>query len=148
MLLFCHQHNYATTSPASVSCTHSKPLTPRCWTRSQSGCSSELQTSICAPHLSGVSPFLKKNLTQMCQMASSLGPPAQAMKVCLTFVFFGMLCQSNIAPSSSATFDPSRHACHSDVLPSPLGLLPVVRWTKTGGQLTCHSHSKSTGSSS
>ena len=29
----------------------------------------------------------------------------------LNFGVFGMLCQSNLAPSSSTHFDPTRHAC-------------------------------------
>ena len=56
-------------------------------------------------------PILPKTLNQMCQLASSLGPLAQTMRVCLTFGFFGMLHQSNLVPTSVATFDPSRHAC-------------------------------------
>ena len=76
-------------------------------------------------------------LSKLCTLSSSLGLLAQAMKVCLTFVFFGMLCQSNLAPTSSATFDPSWHAHWGDFPISLLGLLLAVRWTKTV-QLVCN----------
>ena len=75
--------------------------------------------------------ILQKTLTQMCQLPSSLSALAQAMRVCLTFGFFGMIRQTNLAPASSATFDPACQACQSDVLHSPHGLLLVVRWSTT-----------------
>ena len=46
-----------------------------------------------------------------------------------TFRFFAMLWQSNLAPSSSAHFDPSQHICRS-IISAPTGLLILIRWSK------------------
>ena len=48
-------------------------------------------------------------LHQLCLLADSLGQLGLPMNVCLNFGFLGMLCQSNLAPRSTRSFDPSRH---------------------------------------
>ena len=51
--------------------------------------------------------------------------------MCLTFGFFTMLRQSNLAPLSAALFDPSRHTCRGDIFFALRGLHILVQWTKT-----------------
>jgi integrase len=53
------------------------------------------------------------------------------MKVAFTLMFFGMLRQSNIAPATATSFDPSRHTARGDIIPSPPGLVVIAKWTKT-----------------
>ena len=57
-----------------------------------------------------------------------MGPSVQ---VRLTFSFFAMLQQSNLGLSSSSHFDLSRHTCRGDIISAPLGLIILVKWTKT-----------------
>ena len=47
----------------------------------------------------------------LCLLISTLGPLGPSMRVCLTFVFFALLKQSNMAPTSPSAFDSSRHTC-------------------------------------
>ena len=49
----------------------------------------------------------------------------------LTFGFFAMFRQSNLAPHSVTTFDALRHTCRGDIFTAPPGLLILVRWIKT-----------------
>ena len=53
------------------------------------------------------------------------------MRVALTFGFFGMLRQSNLAPPTAVLFDRSRHTCRVDIIQAPPGLLIVIRWSKS-----------------
>ena len=70
-------------------------------------------------------------LLQLCSLSSSLGALGPSMRVCLTFGFFRMLRQSNLAPPCQAQFDPSRHTCRRDIIQAPPGLLIIIRLTKT-----------------
>ena len=60
-------------------------------------------------------PILPHDLTQLCHLSDILGSLGPAMKVCPTFRFLGMLRQSNLAPPSGNTFNPSRHFCSGDI---------------------------------
>jgi hypothetical protein len=42
-----------------------------------------------------------------------------------------MLRQSNLAPGSAGTFNPSRHTTHADVSVQAPGLVITVKWSKT-----------------
>ena len=75
-------------------------------------------------------PILPPLLHRLSILTTSLGPLGPAMQVCLTYVFFVMLWQSNMAPLSASAFDSSRHTCKGDIFVAPLGLLVSVRWTK------------------
>ena len=75
-------------------------------------------------------PISPQLLTQLCQLCPGLGPLGPAMKVALTFGFFGMLRQSNLAPASAQDFDRTRHTCCGDVFLAPPGLVVYVKWAK------------------
>ena len=64
-------------------------------------------------------PILPGLLHQLCSLADDLGPLVPDMKVCLTFGWFGMLRQSNLASRSEARFDPKWNTCCGDVFFSP-----------------------------
>ena len=53
------------------------------------------------------------------------------MRVCLTFGFFRMLRQSNLAHIIHYSFDPTWHTCKGVVVLAPLGLLLLSCWSKT-----------------
>ena len=58
-------------------------------------------------------------------------PHPCAVKMALLLMFMGFLRQSNVAPNSTSTFDPSRHLTCGDAAVTPLGLRVSVKWTKT-----------------
>ena len=60
-------------------------------------------------------PILHPLLDHLCLLTSSLRELGLALKVCLTFAFFAMLRQSNLAPHSAASFDPSRYMCRGNI---------------------------------
>ena len=64
-------------------------------------------------------PVLPPLLHQLGQLSSSLGALGPSTRVCLTFGFFGMLCQSILAPATPTQFDKSRHTCCGDVIQVP-----------------------------
>ena len=65
-------------------------------------------------------PILPDLLHHHCLLTPSLGPLGPSMQVCLTFMFFAMLRQSNLAPTAASTFDPSRHTYRGDISFHPL----------------------------
>ena len=71
-------------------------------------------------------PILPGLLHQLCSLLDSLRPLALAMKVCMSFGWFSMLWQRNLAPWTMDKFDPSRQICWGDVLLSLLGILIIV----------------------
>ena len=75
-----------------------------------------------------ITPQILYKLCKLCKYIGVLGP---VMKVALTFGYFAMLRQSNLAPPSLAKFDPSRHTCRGDVMAASPGLVLLLRWTKT-----------------
>ena len=77
-----------------------------------------------------VADHLRGTMTRLL-LTSTLGEVGLALKVCLTFAFFAMLQQSNLAQQSAASFDLSRHTCRGDIFLAPPGLLILVCWTKT-----------------
>ena len=76
-------------------------------------------------------PITPRLLTHLCKLCRGLGRLGPAMKVALIFGFFGMLRQSNLAPSSATAFDPTRHTCRGDVTLAPPGVVVHVKWAKT-----------------
>ncbi len=76
-------------------------------------------------------PITPEILAQLVAMTPQLGAAGPAVKVALLFGFYGMLRMSNIAPTSIATFDPSRHTCRGDVLIQLPGIVLVIKWSKT-----------------
>ena len=76
-------------------------------------------------------PITPHLLTQLCVMCDSAGPLGPSLKVALTFGFFGMLRQSNLAPASQNSFDPSRHTCRGDIRLANPGVVVRMRWSKT-----------------
>lgn len=76
-------------------------------------------------------PFTLSTLQQLCHMCDILNPFGVVMKVAILFGFFGMLRQSNLAPRSQGTFDPSRHTCRGDVLFQTPGIVIIMKWAKT-----------------
>ena len=56
-------------------------------------------------------PKLPNILQQLCSLNNSFGQLGPQLKVhiCLTFLIFGMLCQSNLVLRSAGTIDPSRN---------------------------------------
>ena len=82
-----------------------------------------------APHR--VLPITPQLLKQLCKLCDSAGPLGPSMKAAFTLMFFGMLRQSNIAPATAASFDPTRHTARGDIIPSPPGLVVIAKWTKT-----------------
>ena len=76
-------------------------------------------------------PILPSLLHQLCSLADSLRPLAPTMKAGLSFSWFVILRQSNLAPRTAAEFDHSQHICKGDVLLSPPGILLIICGTKT-----------------
>ncbi len=76
-------------------------------------------------------PITPALLASLCHLCQALGPIGPAMRTALTFGFFGMLRQSNLAPPSAAEFDSSRHTCRGDVMRAAPGLIIWVKWSKT-----------------
>ena len=75
-------------------------------------------------------PILPVLLHQLSRLATCLGMLGSAMKVCLTYAFFGMLRQSNLTLASLQQFNPSCHTCLGNIILASLGLLIIVRRSK------------------
>ena len=75
-------------------------------------------------------PIYPALLHKLCRLCDMIGTFGVAMKVAITFGFYGMLRQSNLAPRQAADFDRLRHTCRGDVIHSPPGLVVVVKWAK------------------
>jgi hypothetical protein len=76
-------------------------------------------------------PISPRLLVDMCKLCECLGDIGVAFKVAITFAFYGMLRQSNIAPAAEQKFDPSRHTCRGDVILAPPGVVLLIKWSKT-----------------
>ena len=85
---------------------------------------------MCTPPLHRL-PIIPSLLHHLYILTSSLGPLDPSVKLCLTFGFFAMLRQSNLAPPSAITFEPTRHTYRDDIFTAPPSLLIPVRWIKT-----------------
>jgi hypothetical protein len=74
-------------------------------------------TLLCAVDLSLRTPPQRKQpiypalLHKLCRLCDLIGSFGVVMKVAITFGFYGMLRQSNLAPRQAADFDLSRHTC-------------------------------------
>jgi hypothetical protein len=68
------------------------------------------------------------SLVQLCQQ---LGTWGIVLKCAILFCFFGFLRQSNVAPRSLVSFDPTRDTLRTDVVVKHNGLLLNLKWTKT-----------------
>ena len=75
-------------------------------------------------------PITPELLNKLCRMCHHIGPLGLCMRVALTFGFFGMLRQSNLAPYTQEQFDPSRHTCRGDVMEAAPGLVSFIKWAK------------------
>ena len=73
-------------------------------------------------------PILPDLLHCLCLLTPSLGPLSPSMWLWLTFVFFAMLMQSNVAPPSHSAFGPSSHTCRGVIF-----LAPRVAYFRSGG---------------
>lgn len=76
-------------------------------------------------------PMTREILTSLVSLCDHLHRTGLAIKVALLFGYFGFLRQSNLAPKTIASFDPSRHTCRGDVLFQPPGLVILLKWSKT-----------------
>ena len=68
---------------------------------------------------------------RLCSINSSLGSLGPGLLVCLTFGFFAMFRQSNLAPPSASQLDLTRHTCRGHIFMAPPGLQILVHWSKT-----------------
>ena len=88
-------------------------------------------------------PILRTLLYKLCSLTSCPGMLEPSTKVCLAFIFFGMLRQSNLMPSSPLHFDPSLHTFRSDII-VPLPLSPhhsvMAKETSNHWQVTSTAH--------
>lgn len=75
-----------------------------------------------------IDPPLLKRIANVCDRLGTFGT---VLKVAFLLAFFAFLRQSNLAPSSSLSFDRSRHTCREDVVIEPPGLIVTLRWSKT-----------------
>lgn len=76
-------------------------------------------------------PITVPMLRELCTASVTLGKLGRVIKCALLFGFFGFLRQSNLAPKSTAAFNPRYNTCRGDVFEHPQGLAVLVKWTKT-----------------
>jgi hypothetical protein len=60
-----------------------------------------------------------------------MGDMGLVLRVAMTLGYFGMLRQSNLAPSQAKSWDPSRHTCRGDITFAKPGLVLNIKWTKS-----------------
>ncbi len=78
---------------------------------------------------SPVTVQLLLDLSQACTyLPLTLG---RTFKCLILFAFYGFLRCSNMLPTSTTTFDPTRQLCIGDVFTHPPGLLLLIKWSKT-----------------
>lgn len=71
-------------------------------------------------------------LRQLCVFCDALDCPlGRTLKCAFTLAFFGFLRQSNLAPCSLATFDPTRHTCRGDLIVGETDIHIIMKWSKT-----------------
>ena len=75
-------------------------------------------------------PITPSLLHKLCKLCDCIGQFGVVLKVALTFGYFGMLRQSNLAPRRASQFDKSRHTCRGDIILAPPGVIVVVKWSK------------------
>lgn len=75
-------------------------------------------------------PVTAVMLKDICQICESMGQLGRVIKFAILLGFYGMLRQSNLAPPTPGSFDPSRHTCRGDVFLHPPGLVILIKWSK------------------
>jgi hypothetical protein len=76
-------------------------------------------------------------LHKLCQAPRRLGRMGIIIKVAITFAYFGMLRQSNLAPAHGRDWDITRHTSRGDVTIAPPGLVLNIKWTKSAQTINC-----------
>ncbi len=76
-------------------------------------------------------PISLQQLRKIVNKCKHLGRSGPVYKCAILFAFFGFLRQSNLAPTSTQTFNKIRNVCQGDVISHPPGLVVILRWTKT-----------------
>lgn len=69
-------------------------------------------------------------LRRLCQATLTMGLPGRILRCALSLGYFAFLRQSNLAPPTRASFDPTRHSCRQDVRFAPPGLIFNMKWAK------------------
>ena len=76
-------------------------------------------------------PITPALLSKLCHITEGLGIFGLVLKVAMTFAFYGMLRQSNLAPRTAGAFDVTRHTTRRDVQLTPPGVCIALKWSKT-----------------
>ena len=76
-------------------------------------------------------PIDPRLLAAICRVCDNLSAMGIVLKLAFLVAFFGFLRQSNLAPPSPRTFDPSRHTTRGDVTVQAPGLVIRLKWSKT-----------------
>ncbi len=84
-----------------------------------------------SPFSRQVQPVTEAMLIQISDICTSLGTLGMVLKCAFLLGFYGFLRQSNLAPPSCHSFQPTKHTCRGDVIFHPPGLCVVLKWTKT-----------------
>jgi hypothetical protein len=84
-----------------------------------------------------VLPITPRMLYKLCMLCDHIAHVGVALKVALTFGFYAMVRQSNLAPRAAKHFDSSRHTCRADVIIQPPGLCLLLKWSKSRQAAVC-----------
>jgi hypothetical protein len=76
-------------------------------------------------------PITAMLLHRLCQATRRSGRMGLILRVAITFAYFGMLRQSNLAPAHGGDWDITRHTSRGDVTIAPPGLVLNIKWTKS-----------------
>jgi integrase len=76
-------------------------------------------------------PITSELLYQICNACDQQGTTGRTLKAIFTMLFFSFLRQSNIAPKTVKTFDPTRHLVKADIFFAPPGYVIFIKWSKT-----------------
>ena len=76
-------------------------------------------------------PITPSILSQLCHNCAGRGEQGIILRCAIVFAFFGFLRISNLAPQTSALFNPRKHTCRGDIIIVKGGLRIMLKWTKT-----------------
>ena len=76
-------------------------------------------------------PLTSDMLNRICTLCDTLAATGRMLKAVFLLLFFTFARQSNVAPRSSTSFDPSRHLSPADIFFSPPGMVVLIKWSKT-----------------
>ena len=76
-------------------------------------------------------PISIHDFRKLCQQCNKMGAKGKLLKVAITFCFFGMVRQSNVAPRVSKDYNYSKHTSRGCVSRQDPGLVISLPWTKT-----------------